>query len=101
MAIGKSENLHVHLDGARVFHAAIVQKTDVKDLVKGFDTVMFCLSKGLGAPIGSMVAGSKAVIEKIRVNRKRLGGMLRKPGMIAQSGHISLDNIDNFIGKAH
>ncbi len=62
---------------------------------------MFCLSKGLSSPIGSMVAGSKNVIEKIRVNRKRLGGNLRKPGVIAHSCLISLDNINNFIDKAH
>jgi threonine aldolase len=70
-------------------------------MVKGCDTVMFCLSKGLGAPLGSMVVGSNNVIEKIRNNRKRLGGLLRKPGMIVQSCHISLDNIENFIGKAN
>jgi len=54
--------LHVHLDGARLFHAASVLKIDAKEIVKNVDTVMFCLSKGLGSPIGSMVAGSKKVI---------------------------------------
>jgi len=62
---------------------------------------MFCLSKGLSSPIGSMVVGSKTVVDKVRLNRKRLGGNLRKPGVIAHSCLISLDNIDNFIGKAN
>ncbi len=54
---------------------------------------MFCLSKGLGSPLGSMVVGKNDVIEKIKVNRKRLGGILRKPGLVVQSCHISLNNI--------
>ena len=99
--IGKSEKLHVHLDGARIFHATMALKMDVKEMTKNCDTVMFCLSKGLGAPFGSIVVGSKQVIDKIRIIRKRIGGLLRKPGMVAQSCHISLDNIDNFVGKAN
>lgn len=62
---------------------------------------MFCLSKGLGSPIGSIVVGKKDVIEKIRVIRKRLGGIVRKPGFFVKSCLISLDNIENFVGKAN
>ena len=89
------------MDGARIFHATMLLKMDVKEMTKNCDTVMFCLSKGLGAPFGSMVVGSKQVIDKIRIIRKRIGGLLRKPGMVVQSCHISLDNIENFIGKAN
>jgi threonine aldolase len=62
---------------------------------------MFCLSKGLGAPIGSMVVGTKEMITKLRVNRKRMGGNMRKPGIIAQSGIIALDNYEVTIKKAN
>lgn len=62
-------------------------------MVSGFDSIMFCLSKGLSCPLGSMVVGSKEIIGKVRVNRKRMGGNMRKPGIIAQSGMIALDNI--------
>ena len=62
---------------------------------------MFCLSKGFSSPIGSMVVGTKNVIAKVRDNRKRLGGNLRKPGIIAQSCFISLDNREYFVNKAH
>ena len=73
-----------------MFHAVKFYGIDVKELVQDIDSIMFCLSKGLSSPIGSMVVGTKNVIEKLRNNRKKLGGNLRKPGVIAQSCFISL-----------
>ena len=87
----KSTGLPVHLDGARVFNAAVAAKVSVADLTRGFDTVMFCLSKGLGAPVGSMLVGSKDAIAKARSIRKALGGGMRQAGVLAAAGLIALD----------
>jgi len=87
----KAAGLPVHLDGARVFNAATALGIDVATLTSGFDTVMFCLSKGLGAPVGSMVVGSKETIAKARVFRKALGGGMRQAGVLAAAGLIALE----------
>jgi threonine aldolase len=87
----KAAGLPVHLDGARVFNAAAALDLPVAELTRGFDTVMFCLSKGLGAPVGSMLVGSKAVIDEARTYRKALGGGMRQAGVIAAAGLIALD----------
>ena len=79
-------NLKVHLDGARVFNAAVALGDSVARMTRGCDSVMFCLSKGLGAPVGSMVVGSRAFIEKARVYRKMFGGGMRQAGVIAAAG---------------
>jgi threonine aldolase len=83
--------LKVHLDGARIFNAATALKDNVANMTKKVDSVMFCLSKGLGAPVGSMVAGSKAFIEKGRIYRKMFGGGMRQAGVIAAAGLIALE----------
>lgn len=83
--------LKVHLDGARIFNAATALGDHVAVMTKKVDSVMFCLSKGLGAPVGSMVAGSKAFIEKARVYRKMFGGGMRQAGVIAAAGLIALE----------
>ena len=83
--------LRVHLDGARVFNAATALGENVAQMTRKVDSVMFCLSKGLGAPVGSMVAGSKAFIEKGRVYRKMFGGGMRQAGVIAAAGLIALE----------
>lgn len=75
--------MHIHMDGARIFNACAELKIDPKELVKECDSVMFCLSKGLCTPIGSMVVGSAEFIAKFNKNRKMLGGVLRKPGILA------------------
>jgi threonine aldolase len=80
----------VHLDGARVFNAAAALGISVARLTNGFDTVMFCLSKGLGAPVGSMLVGSKKAIEQARIHRKALGGGMRQAGILAAAGLIAL-----------
>ena len=87
----KAAGLPVHLDGARVFNAAVALGTDVATLTRGFDTVMFCLSKGLGAPVGSMLVGSKETIAEARIFRKALGGGMRQAGVLAAAGLIALE----------
>src|SRR5437588_5704815 len=83
--------LKVHLDGARVFNAATALGDDVAHMTRKVDSVMFCLSKGLGAPVGSMIAGAKGFIEKGRVCRKMFGGGMRQAGVIAAAGLIALE----------
>jgi len=83
--------LKVHLDGARIFNAATALGDHVAVMTKKADSVMFCLSKGLGAPVGSMVAASKAFIEKARIYRKMFGGGMRQAGVIAAAGLIALE----------
>jgi len=83
--------LEVHLDGARVFNAAVCLGENVAEMTKKFDSVQFCLSKGLGAPIGSMIVGSREFIERCRVIRKTLGGGMRQVGVIAAAGLVALE----------
>ena len=87
----KERKLPVHLDGARIFNAAVALGVDVKTLTSGFDTVMFCLSKGLGAPVGSMLTGSAEQMERARIFRKALGGGMRQAGVLAAAGLIALE----------
>ena len=84
--------LRVHLDGARVFNAAVHVGQSVAEITKKFDSVQFCLSKGLGAPVGSMIVGSSEFIERCRSIRKMLGGGMRQAGVIAAAGLIALEN---------
>jgi threonine aldolase len=94
--------LPVHLDGARIFNASVALGKSVVELTKKFDSVMFCLSKGLGAPVGSMLVGSKEFIEEARIVRKMLGGGMRQAGVLAAAGLIALEespkrlHIDHF-----
>jgi len=87
----KERKLPTHLDGARIFNAAAALGVDVKTLTSGFDTVMFCLSKGLGAPVGSMLVGSAELMERARLFRKALGGGMRQAGILAAAGLIALE----------
>ncbi len=84
--------LPVHLDGARIFNAAVALGRTVAELTRTFDSVMFCLSKGLGAPVGSMLVGSREFIEKARVCRKLFGGGMRQVGVLAAAGLVALEN---------
>lgn len=97
----KSVGLPVHLDGARIFNAACALNTDVQTLTRGFDTVMFCLSKGLGAPVGSMLVGSAAHMERARCYRKALGGGMRQAGILAAAGLIALEENPGRLGEDH
>jgi len=83
--------LRVHLDGARIFNASVALGRPVAEITKKFDSVMFCLSKGLGAPVGSLLVGSKKFIEQARVYRKALGGGMRQAGVLAAAGLIALE----------
>ncbi|MDQ3748774.1 MAG: beta-eliminating lyase-related protein, partial [Acidobacteriota bacterium] len=83
-------NIPVHLDGARIFNASAALGESVAELSKNCDSVQFCLSKGLGAPVGSMLLGTKDFIEEARVWRKRLGGGMRQVGVLAAAGLIAL-----------
>lgn len=83
--------LKVHMDGARIFNAATALGENVASMTRKVDSVMFCLSKGLGAPVGSIVVGTRAFIEKGRVYRKMVGGGMRQAGVIAAAGLIALE----------
>jgi len=87
----RERKLPTHLDGARIFNAATALGVDVKKLTSGFDTVMFCLSKGLGAPVGSMLVGSSELMDQARLYRKALGGGMRQVGVLAAAGLIALE----------
>ena len=83
--------LPVHLDGARIFNAAAAMNCSVKDIAAPFDSVMFCLSKGLGAPVGSMIVGKQDFIREAFIWRKRLGGGMRQVGILAAAGFVALE----------
>ena len=87
-----AHDIHVHLDGARVFNAATYLKEKVADMTKKFDSVQFCLSKGLGAPVGSMIVGTRDFIERCRPIRKMLGGGMRQAGVLAAAGLVALEH---------
>jgi threonine aldolase len=90
--LARSKGLATHLDGARIFNAATALGLKVGDLCSGFDSVSSCLSKGLGAPAGTVLLGSKAFIEKAKRARKILGGGMRQSGVIAAAGLYALEN---------
>jgi threonine aldolase len=93
--------LPVHLDGARIFNASVSTGRSVKELTWSFDSVMFCLSKGLGAPVGSMLVGSREFIEKAHVHRKMLGGGMRQAGVLAAAGLIALEETPKTLHRDH
>jgi threonine aldolase len=93
--------LPVHMDGARVFNAAAALGVSVAELTSGVDTVMFCLSKGLGAPVGSMLVGSAEAMAKARLYRKALGGGMRQGGVLAAAGLIALEEMPARLGEDH
>jgi threonine aldolase len=100
-ALARKYNLYFHLDGARVFNAAAALKTDVKEIVKYFDSVMFCLSKGLSAPVGSILAGTKEFIKEARFVRKYLGGGMRQVGVIAAAGIAAIEKMIHRLEDDH
>jgi threonine aldolase len=91
----------VHLDGARIFNAAVALGRDVASLTRKFDSVMFCLSKGLGAPVGSMLVGSLEFIERARIGRKMLGGGMRQAGVLAAAGLVALEETPKILHRDH
>jgi threonine aldolase len=99
--VAHERGIPVHLDGARVFNAAIALGTDVRELTAPVDSVMFCLSKGLAAPVGSLLAGKQEFIDKARKVRKLLGGGLRQAGILAAAGIIALEQMVDRLAEDH
>jgi len=99
--LAHQRNIAVHLDGARIFNAAIALDIETIFLTKNVDSVMFCLSKGLCAPVGSILAGSKEFIQRARKNRKMLGGGMRQAGILAAAGIIALENMVERLEEDH
>lgn len=97
----RAAGLPVHCDGARIFNAATAAGTSVGTLTRGFDSVMFCLSKGLGAPVGSMLVGSGELIAEARSLRKALGGGMRQAGVLAAAGLIALEQMPQRLVDDH
>ena len=88
----EKHSLKIHLDGARIFNAAVALNIEVSLLVRHVDSVMFCLSKGLSAPVGSLVCGTEEFIWKARKLRKMVGGGMRQAGHLAAAGRVALEN---------
>lgn len=99
--IARNNNIPVHLDGARLFNAAAYLGVKAPQITQYTDSVMFCLSKGLCAPVGSMLAGSSKFIEKARKNRKLLGGGMRQAGILAAAGLIALERMSERLHIDH
>jgi threonine aldolase len=97
----RDHGLRVHLDGARMFNAAVASGTDVADIAACADTLTFCLSKGLGCPAGSMFLGSAEAVDQARRWRKRLGGAMRQAGVIAATGLIALETMVDRLADDH
>jgi len=99
--VAKRHSLGVHMDGARIFNAAVALKVPAKELTKYADTVQICLSKGLSAPVGSMVVGSEELVKRARKYRKMLGGGMRQAGIIAAPGIIALTKMVDRLKDDH
>jgi threonine aldolase len=100
-SIADRRGLKVHLDGARVFNAAVALGVPVSEITKHVDSVNFCLSKGLRAPVGSLLCGSNEMIGKGRIWRKRLGGGMRQAGILAACGIVSLTQMVDRLAEDH
>ncbi len=99
--LARRNNLSLHIDGARIFNSAVAQNVPVKELVAPADSVMFCLSKGLVSPVGSMLVGTRKFIARARHLRKMLGGGMRQVGVLAAAGIISLEKMTKRLGEDH
>ena len=99
--LARAHGLRVHLDGARIFNAAAALECDVRDLVRDVDSVMFCLSKGLCAPVGSLVCGDRAFVTEARRARKVVGGGMRQAGVLAAAGVVALEQVTDRLAEDH
>ena len=99
--VAKAHGLRLYMDGARIFNAAVALKVDVKEFTRHVDNLMFCLSKGLSCPVGSVVVGTREFIDKARKVRKVLGGGMRQAGIIAASGIIALEKMIDRLEEDH
>ncbi len=100
-ALARKRGVRVHLDGARIFNAAVALGVDAKELVRNADSVSFCLSKGLSAPVGSVICGSSEFIAEARRTRKVLGGGMRQSGVIAAPGITALEQMVARLAEDH
>jgi threonine aldolase len=100
-AVAREHDLAVHIDGARIWNASIALGASPADLCAPADTVMFCLSKGLSAPVGSLLCGPRAVIEDARHQRHRMGGSMRQSGVIAAAGIVALETMVDRLADDH
>ncbi len=101
VALAHERGIPVHLDGARILNAQVVTGTPVRELVAGLDSVMFCLSKGLGCPVGSLLCGSTPFIEEARRTRKAMGGGMRQAGVLAAAGLYALEHHVERLAEDH
>ncbi|HIC88770.1 MAG TPA: low-specificity L-threonine aldolase [Anaerolineae bacterium] len=99
--LARRHGIRVHVDGARIFNAAVALGVDVKELAADADSVTFCLSKGLAAPVGSVIVGSREFIAEARRNRKVLGGGMRQAGIIAAAGIVALNEMVDRLAEDH
>lgn len=99
--LAHEHGMKLHIDGARIFNAAVASKTSVKDMVKAADSVTFCMSKGLCAPVGSVLCGSHEFVNKARRLRKMLGGGMRQAGILAAAGLVALDSMVDRLSEDH
>lgn len=97
----QKHNIKVHIDGARIFNASVALNIEAKEIAQYADSVMFCLSKGLGAPIGSMLCGTKEFIAQARKKRKIMGGAMRQAGIIAAAGIIAIKQMSKRLLEDH
>ena len=100
-AIARDAGAAFHIDGARIFNAAIALETTARDLAREADSVTFCLSKGLSAPVGSMICGSAVFIDRARRNRRMVGGGMRQSGVIAAAGIVALEEMVDRLADDH
>ena len=100
-AVARKHDLPLHLDGARVFNAAVALGVEAKELVEPVDSLSFCFSKGLSCPIGSMIVGSKPFIDAARRNRKLVGGAMRQVGVLGAAGLVALDEMIPRLAEDH
>jgi threonine aldolase len=100
-AVAHAAGVPVHVDGARLFNAAIALKRDPREFAASVDSVTFCLSKGLGAPVGSVVCGSAVFVERARRVRKMLGGGMRQAGILAAGGLVALERMVDRLAEDH
>lgn len=97
----RSHGLKLHLDGARIFNASVVQGVDVKEFTQHVDSLTFCLSKGLAAPVGSLICGTREFIQRVHRQRKVLGGGMRQAGILAAAGIVALETMVERLSEDH
>lgn len=97
----RRHGLKIHMDGARIFNAVVAHGVDVKDYTRHIDSVMFCVSKGLSAPVGSLLCGTRPFIDEADAVRKRIGGGMRQAGVIAAAGIVALEKMVDRLAEDH